>query len=185
MDIVSRLKRFMNSLDLTSSQFADTCRIPRPSLSQLLNGRNKKVSDEIITKIHESFPNLSIVWLMFGEGEMETVSNIQFSEPQNSQNSPFNQSQSTDNQPFTDAFSVREIGTNFSSEKFTTGSTATFSNETPVSTVTTPSGQPQQQSAAPHAPHTAIKLNPSSNKRITNIVVFYDDNSFESFSPSL
>jgi len=70
MDIVSRLKLFLQQNGITNSQFADTCEIPRPTLSQLLNGRNKKVSDEIIGKIHRAYPSLNVMWLMFGDGEM-------------------------------------------------------------------------------------------------------------------
>jgi len=70
MDIVSRLKLFMANAGITNSQFADTCDIPRPTLSQLLNGRNKKVSDEVIGKIHRAYPTLNVLWLMFGDGDM-------------------------------------------------------------------------------------------------------------------
>lgn len=56
---------------LSYSQFADSCGIPRPSLSQLLTGRNKKINDIMVGQIHNSFPELSIVWLLFGEGNME------------------------------------------------------------------------------------------------------------------
>lgn len=70
MDIVSRLKSFLQQSGIANSQFADNCEIPRPTLSQLLNGRNKKVSDEVIAKIHRAYPHLNIMWLMFGDGEM-------------------------------------------------------------------------------------------------------------------
>lgn len=70
MDIVSRLKQFITFLNIPVTQFADSCNIARPTLSQLLNGRNKKVSDEFISKIHDAYPALSIIWLLFGEGEM-------------------------------------------------------------------------------------------------------------------
>ncbi len=66
----TRLKLFMESIGMQSSQFADSCEIPRPSFSQLLSGRNQKVSDVLIRKIHSVFPDLSIMWLMFGEGTM-------------------------------------------------------------------------------------------------------------------
>lgn len=66
----TRLKVFMDSLGIQSSQFADSCEIPRPSFSQLLSGRNQKVSDVLIKKIHSAYPELSIMWLMFGEGNM-------------------------------------------------------------------------------------------------------------------
>lgn len=69
MDIVSRLKTFIDYLGVPVTQFADNCGIPRPTLSQLLNGRNKTVRDELISKIHAAYPRLSVMWLMFGEGE--------------------------------------------------------------------------------------------------------------------
>lgn len=75
MDLVSRLKIFLEQNNIGVTQFADECKIPRPTASQLLAGRNKKVSDEIIGKIHSSYPSLSIVWLMFGEGDMSVGGN--------------------------------------------------------------------------------------------------------------
>lgn len=67
MDIAARLRMFMATKGIASSQFADSADIPRPTLSQLLNGRNKKISNELIAKIHEAYPSLSVLWLMFGE----------------------------------------------------------------------------------------------------------------------
>ena len=71
-NVADRLKTFIEKKGLTYSQFADTCGIPRPSLSQLLTGRNKKINDIMVGQIHNMFPELSIVWLLFGEGNMET-----------------------------------------------------------------------------------------------------------------
>lgn len=65
-----RLKLFMDAVGLTSSQLADRCGIPRPSMSSILSGRNKKISDTLIGQIHSVFPQLSVLWLMFNEGEM-------------------------------------------------------------------------------------------------------------------
>ena len=42
MDIVNRLKLFMESKGIAISQFADTCGIPRPTMSQILNGTQVK-----------------------------------------------------------------------------------------------------------------------------------------------
>lgn len=70
-NVADRLKLFIEKKGLSYSQFADTCGIPRPSLSQLLTGRNKKISDVLVGQIHNMFPELSIVWLLFGEGPME------------------------------------------------------------------------------------------------------------------
>lgn len=69
-NVAIRLKGFIDSQELSHSQFADKCGIPRPSLSQILSGRNKKVSDVMVGQIHKAFPELSILWLLFGEGDM-------------------------------------------------------------------------------------------------------------------
>lgn len=71
-NVADRLKVFIEKKGLSYSQFADMCGIPRPSLSQLLTGRNKKISDIMVGQIHNMFPELSIVWLLFGEGKMES-----------------------------------------------------------------------------------------------------------------
>lgn len=65
-----RLKHFLEFTGMTPSQFADACGIARPTFSQLLSGRNKKLSDQVVAPIHKRFPQLSVIWLMFGEGEM-------------------------------------------------------------------------------------------------------------------
>lgn len=75
-NVAIRLKGFIDSEELSYSQFADKCGIPRPSLSQILSGRNKKISDVIIGQIHRAFPALSVLWLLFGEGSMTSENNI-------------------------------------------------------------------------------------------------------------
>ena len=79
-NVAIRLKGFIDSEELSYSQFADKCGIPRPSLSQILSGRNKKISDVIIGQIHRAFPALSVLWLLFGEGSMTSENNIGASE---------------------------------------------------------------------------------------------------------
>ena len=69
-NFATRLKLFIDSIKIPTTRVADLCDIPRPSFSQLLSGRNQKVSDVLIQKIHKAFPDLSVIWLMFGEGSM-------------------------------------------------------------------------------------------------------------------
>lgn len=68
--VAHRIKSIINGLGLTDSQFADQCSISRPTLSLLLSGKNKKISDVMLSQIHDAFPQVSILWLLFGEGEM-------------------------------------------------------------------------------------------------------------------
>lgn len=72
--VANRLKLFIDTTGVTSTQFADMCGIPRPTLSQLLSGRNKKISDILVGQIHRAFPELSILWLLFGEGPVKIKS---------------------------------------------------------------------------------------------------------------
>jgi putative transcriptional regulator len=263
MDVVSRLKYFMDSSGLTISQFADTCNIPRPTMSQLISGRNKRISNEIFDKIHNGFPNLSILWLMFGEGQMLVNENIEISEPQNAildndlvteraddervgslQSSFFASSESfqsgnEDEHSSKNAGSgtnfAEEVGKAYISDKAEQPRQAVyFSEDVPskaniddivlssnphseisVSDSNTPlysarsgavdhavpsqpphSNQQFQQSGqqspiqspnheTAHVEAHRVSIAPDSHKKITNIVVFYSDNSFQSFLPDM
>ena len=177
MDIPSRIKLFLDSTGIQNSQFADTCGIPRPSLSQLLNGRNKKVSDEVIGKIHDAYPNLSVLWLLFGEGDMLNGGNIETSERQNEEISPislFEHSGFEDidlGNPEITSAQKREANRNFREKEPISSSQ---SEEIPVQRVSPPSQAPQM-------PNISIKAD--NTKRVTSIMVFYSDNSFETFIP--
>lgn len=171
MDIVSRIKEFMNLSQISSSQFADTCNIPRPTISQILNGRNKKISDEIIGKIHSSFPSLSMLWLMFGEGDMLLNKNIEISAAKNMSNFDNMYSQPIDNGLFGPSLD------------FNLDSTENTSENLAIDFI-----DKNEQIQTSHIPKTdntkQLSLSTNSNKTIVNIMVFYSDNSFESFIPA-
>lgn len=171
MDIVSRIKTFMNLSQITSSQFADTCNIPRPTISQILNGRNKKISDEIISKIHSSYPTLSMLWLMFGEGDMLINRNIEISGEQNQLNQSESVQQSTDNNLFTSSLDIDFNCTENISEKLDIDFLDKKTQAQP--SISKNSNNTKQ-----------LSLSPDSSKTIVNIMVFYSDNSFESFTPA-
>lgn len=259
MDFVNRLKLFMENGDISISQFADTCRIPRPTMSQILNGRNKKVSDELIAKIHAAYPELSVLWLMFGEGTMLMQSNTQISEPQNAHTNPdwtaqpaelqssakvtdvtpdlfaelaeksgdkeipFMTSENAGNtypQPSAgvnnahDAMEKRSVyvhthelidfddstdgdhDSNPSVRNNIAGNSGNGGNLSATSPTSSAPASPTTQNDTYTAPDIAasadhptgskrnISLATAADKRITNIVVFYSDNSFQSFYPT-
>ena len=177
MDIVSRIKFFMDSADVTSSQFADTCKIPRPTISQILNGRNKKISDEIIGKIHSAYPSLSMLWLMFGEGDMTIKSNIEISGSQNQPTIDFENNEKIDNEITMPTIHLNEEGTRNSQKNF--------------SEPQSPENSLKNKFLSFAHELQSIKTNNTENskeagtiKKIVNIMVFYNDNSFESFTPA-
>lgn len=68
--IIDRINFFIRESGLTRSQFADACGIPRPTISQILCGKNKKIGDDVISIIHKTYPKIPMLWLLFGEGDM-------------------------------------------------------------------------------------------------------------------
>ncbi|MBQ7941885.1 MAG: helix-turn-helix transcriptional regulator [Muribaculaceae bacterium] len=156
MDIVSRIKMFLSQKGIAYSIFADKCDIPRPTLSQLLNGRNKKVSNEVLDKIHLAYPELSIMWLMFGEGEMMSEIGKNITNEQTSifdESSEFEQDKPNENknQNLIESNSVAEALQALSNNMVKKQESDSCRNN---------------------------------EKRIVNIMVFYSDNSFESFVPN-
>lgn len=250
MDLVNRLKYFIETQKIGISQFADSCMIPRPTMSQILNGRNKKVSDELITKIHVAYPSLSVLWLMFNEGPMLTNENTRFSEPQNHTKSPDRTMQAGISQPVMPSQTQyipnqgaeqnrfhNQSGDELQADRAAGGTSdasempsqyidfafASSENEesaesmnqnVPGTTLAElidrmETGAPIADSDAASdsiyishddmAPHSCCDAAPAasapaadgrdtqknmSGKRITNIVVFYSDNSFQSFGPA-
>ncbi|MDE7410458.1 MAG: hypothetical protein K2M94_00265 [Paramuribaculum sp.] len=179
MDIVSRLKKYIAYLEIQTTLFADNCKIPRPTLSQLLNGRNKKVSDELINKIHVAYPNLSMLWLMFGEGDMLINENNEISEAQNSGFKSLFDEEYPNNE---------NTGTKIDFGKSLSNSSLKNNqdNENPDFEVTDVPNEsnPTRKNENPASKANTISFSTASKKKIVNIIVYYNDNSFESFLPS-
>lgn len=194
MDIVTRLKEFINYLSIPVTQFADNCSIPRPTLSQLLNGRNKKVSDELIGKIHDAYPNLSVLWLMFGEGDMLHDSNIKISRPKNDVDPVNSATQATVKEENKASIEFNSLFSQNPAEKLApTENTKETSLRTTLDFTADANLQKDNQrmtlgadfNDANNTPSTnTITFNPDSNRKIVNIIVYYSDNSFESFVPN-
>ena len=176
-NVAIRLKGFIDSMGLSPSQFADECGIPRPTLSQLLSGRNKKISDIIVGQIHRVYPDLSVVWLLFGEGPM------------------LNQSLSTESVDMTPKSmenvkdGVLSADLTFSPSKNPSNSPSKFENEN-VRGLTTPSDgvqnidlrliEAQNQITDLQRQIDKIRKNP---RKVSQITIYYDDSTFETFVP--
>lgn len=173
MNIVDRLKRYMDYIGMASTQFADMANIPRPTISQILNGRNRKISNEVIEKLHVGFPNLNIMWLLFGDGEMETRSEIRSAEPP----SPWN-SYTTSSQPSNGAQFASQPSSAFNNN--TTMQSSTIDDFVNATIRQRKMFEENGNSQNSQASMTATK---SSDKKIRYIMVFFSDNSFEVLSP--
>ena len=171
-DIVSRLKAYMVHIGLPSTQFADFAGIPRPTISQIINGRNKKISNELIAKLHAAFPTLNILWLMFGDGDMEVKTNMKTSEPKKSPISNETNLETIENEEYTkpldglfnDNFQLRNSNIDEFAEENISGEVRSISTEPPY-------------------PPSNTSLRQDSPRKIRYIMVYYNDNTFEVLTP--
>lgn len=152
--MIERLKLYVEHTGLMDAQFAETIGMPRSSFSQLINGRNKTITDATIKKIHDAFPELSITWLLFGEGEMlVTTSNVK------------------DGQ--------QELNFDTENRKFTSKTTSESKYEQEIAAKKTNDEDKNSITDTPVCEKVVVKV----EKKIAKIMVFYDDNSFECFKP--
>lgn len=188
MDIISRLKQYIGYKRIPVTAFADKCGISRPSMSQLLNGRNKKVSHELIQHVHDAYPDLNVLWLMFGQGEMlndvtgksnkladvtddeATLDNFNVSLPgAGNINTPVDDTdyagQYLDFSAIEDATEAATTGSMAADKMFRSVNGAENDENTPLDDA--------EQSFDVAQP-----------KKIVSIIVYYSDNSFESFGPT-
>lgn len=183
MDIVSRLKRFLQQNGIANSQFADNCQIPRPTLSQILNGRNKKVSDEVIAKIHHSYPSLNVMWLMFGDGEMfvpdANMDDVRQSKPAESGSNGGYVSGGRQNQNLRQQSSIDFEEDEASVAPSAVRQRASASSPSPDNADVMQAMLGMMGGSSSHP-----RKGDGSKRRVESIMVFYSDNSFEVFKPS-
>lgn len=183
MDIISRLKKYMEYSGLSSSQFADRAGIPRPTLSQLFNGRNKsddsvrKISSELLKKLHDAFPDLNIMWLLFSDGDMVSNENNEFSEPENAPKKSEFTHYNSDNHEIQQQIFFDDDFHEFSPKKSipqpqTSNNVNLLVADNPINDSSIP-GKNQTE------PKHSVNI-----KKVQSIMIFYDDNSFEIFKHS-
>lgn len=71
MLMVDRIKALMEYKGLTSTQLADQVGVPRATVSHILSGRNNPSLD-VVQKMLHAFREVSVDWLLLGEGTMLT-----------------------------------------------------------------------------------------------------------------
>ena len=78
-----RIYQLMKQQGMSQKQFANELCVGEATLSSIFTGRTRPTTN-IVSNIHERFPEVSIPWLMFGEGDMyagETVSEHMVADP--------------------------------------------------------------------------------------------------------
>ena len=64
-----RIRQLMLDKAMSQKTFASELCIAEATLSGIFNGRTRP-TNQTVSAIHECFPEVNVMWLMFGEGEM-------------------------------------------------------------------------------------------------------------------
>lgn len=75
-EIKDRVKQVMDRENLTAGAFADSIGVSPATITHILNGRNKYPSTEVLLRLHNRYPDVSMQWLLLGEGEGIEMSSI-------------------------------------------------------------------------------------------------------------
>lgn len=157
-----RIRQLMEALNMTQQTFAKFIGMSTATLSNIYNGKTKPTLNTV-EAIRSKFPNINIDWLMFGNGTM-FVDDQQGAVPSSTPQERSNAEQTLD---FGDYDSVDDMSSDGKSS--------------PVDGSNVLQGKNR---AASQPVHTDIVCNESGgHRKITEIRVFFDDQTWESFVP--
>ena len=157
----TRIRMIQESKQMSQREFADALGISPSSLSSIYNGHTSPTNNHV-QAIHRRFPEISITWLLFGEGEM-----VQ-----------------RDDAASTSA--PAPAPTVAPADRLTGG--LLFSDFTDGQQAGSPEAVPPQSAATEGIPpgqvvvREIVKYTDKPQHKITEIRVFYDDGTFDTFS---
>lgn len=175
--MVNRIQEILSRLNLSASKLADQLDVPRSTISHILSGRNKP-SLEFIQKVLARYPDISVNWLLKGEGNFYNKEKNLFSGLHTS-----NEPEFSDSDPQKDILpheNTKQVASDTEEEKY--------------DNLRKENGEKNDlKAASDHAFHKndesentqqKIKPNSKSQKKIIKLIAFYEDHTFEEFFPS-
>lgn len=155
MELKDRIKQLMEDQHMTQQVFADYLQQSPATLSSIFNGRTRPTLN-VVDAIRKKFPDISIEWLLYGDGSMYQAR----TEP----------SETTPASP--------AVGTDL-----------LLQFDSPISTPrqmpsSTPAYQQGVRSTRLEAINEEMKFVDKSPRRVTEIRVYYDDQTYETFVPA-
>ncbi len=171
-----RIRKLMEAQHMNQQTFAQMTGIGAASLSSIFNGRTEPTLRHV-EAIRKKFPNINLQWLLSGEGGMfvpASGSDDNASKSPDLSASPSNAGTDILADGMLD-FSADDADFSSSPSAFSSPSAApSRQTSRQYSGTAHPSNPSRQQSVAMHVP---------ASRRITEIRVFYDDQTWESFVP--
>ena len=155
MELKDRIKQLMEDQHMTQQVFADYLQQSPATLSSIFNGRTRPTLN-VVDAIRKKFPDISIEWLLYGDGSMYQA----HGEP----------SEMTPETP--------AVGTDLMLQ---------FDSPIPTPRPMAPSTPTYQQGVRSTRLETIneeMKYIDKTPRRVTEIRVYYDDQTYETFVPA-
>ena len=149
-----RIKKVMESQHMSQQTFALSIGMSPASLSSIFNGRTKPTLN-IVEAIKDKIPKISTDWLIFGKGEMY-----------------LEETGATNNTSSPEPLLKKQPQLNFDAP----ASTPSFFNEQPPAV-------PKVELAPQKTERVEVKVIEKPQRKVTEIRIFYDDRTWESFYP--
>lgn len=153
-----RIKQIMESQKMTQQEFADYIGLAPATLSSIFNGRTRPTLN-VVEALKKKIPNINIEWLMFGSGEMTSTPQIELSESGQTGIAPQNPT----------------------SPMFDFDSSPSPTPQNNSSMITNPNSV---RTTRPEMVVNEVKMQDKPQRRVLEIRVFYDDQTWETFVPA-
>ena len=170
--MIERIKKIMESENMSAGKFADEIGIIGSRLSHYLSGRNN-VSLDLVMKILERFRGINPEWLMFGRGEMYKSPDQKLSSPTNAEPDLFNS--------FTSSSSDGLIENN--GEKLDFNDVQSDISDSEPIKPTNETLLEEDNSVENQVNEPLIRAS-KTQKNIEKILVMYSDSTFDCYSPN-
>ncbi|MBQ8128572.1 MAG: helix-turn-helix transcriptional regulator [Prevotella sp.] len=160
-----RIRQIMESQHMTQQVFADFIGTTPATLSGIFNDRTRPTIN-IVESIRKKFPDISLDWLMFGQGDM-------YKTPPTKEPDLFSQAEVASAAPLSQSQPVPSV--------------TTPSAQTPRTAFSAPSAPVNLDSVRSTLKETIqeeMKNIDKHKRHVLEIRVYYDDGSYESFLPA-
>lgn len=157
--MVNRIFTFIESLQLTPTEFADTIGVSRASISSIKTGRTQPTLS-LVEKIKQRFPEIDINWLILGEGDTPIVNRSE---------------QEIELFPNDEVKSEIEVTQNSSNDDTANEYQAVYIAETPRKI----EEEPQVVNQETNVP---VQSTIERKRSVKKVILLYDDGSFEEFN---
>ena len=154
MDTRDRIKLIIETEGVTQVAFAETTGINTSTLNHVLTGRNNP-SVDVISKILAAYPQYESDWLLHGTGPM-----------------------------WTEAYSEQQVKSTSIPLFSDSDGDGTGSTPSPVDAPVPNSGVRRGKVEERTREATQTTTERSSSKRVQKVIIYYDDNTFETLYPS-